>query len=683
MLKYWDEEDEPPAEPTSPNTFYVAPPKPVIEVGFKKDRRKPQTTSKKRRRPVKELLYVLRSNRCCLLALGLDDSAQDINIIQALLRVEEKESFFRNAGASDDVAKRISEFYQAGEEDISEFALGFLRRSWRIAIQLLLLVTVLFVIAALVVWFSSLDWVKGRCQVADFTNGTCNHGNECRLQIATQTKDGIAYVNNFVMPVVSKRDASSNGLKIYDAAGAFRCCNYAQLALVNDEIPEVVDLDESTLGVGFGSGTPCCNFYNNRFKVFCDNFGSLAQFDHCPMSPWDCRLFMEPDEQTGQPIVARVQVWEDPWTLILILCATGVFVIDLMVVAFGLACKHSDRLYRVGIRMSYAWERLQQRIRLVARLRACCLRFQRCCRRALRMDTKSQDRALRREEKMRQLTLMVEQKLREDEEAELELQGLGTKGSKEIKEEDEPSFGTLKRGNIKEEKMKREKAEAAKALAVKKLAAKELRKMFRQSRKKKSSNLRILENDGHLPPPGQELSRSAESFYTAESSSEEEDRIHPWDFEETLEDVEEDLEEPGSRPATKSLQSMLRPIMTPMQPQRSPRYVTKKFGWQDFSSTTNSFATATSYPTSYGTDALGTSMGSFSRGDAMAQTFTEGFGAGGRSHVGQRNGRVKKSRRQEGKSRRGKARIGWQSPSTNRWKEHMNETGGSSSKVAW
>eukprot|EP00435_Cladocopium_sp_Y103_P013403 s4143_g3.t1 len=142
-------------------------------------------------------------------------------------------------------------------------------------------------------------------------------------------------------------------------------------------------------------------------------------------------------------------------------------------------------------------------------------------------------------------------------------------------------------------------------------------------------------------------------------------------------DVEE---EPNSRPATKNLQSMLRPIMTPMQPQRSPRYVSKKFGWQDFSSTTTSFATATSYPSSYGTDALGaSSMSGFGRGDAMAQTFSEGFGAQGA-------GRPKKKRRvQDGKSRRGKARAAWQSPDRSDRKSmgrQMNESF-TSSQVAW
>lgn len=269
--------------------------------------------------------------------------------------------------------------------------------------------------------------------------------------------------------------------------------------------------------------------------------------------------------------------------------------------------------------------------------------------------------------------LLIEQQLKEEEEAELELQGVGSKGSK-----DEPPMFTLRRGNLREEKEKREREEAARATARKKLAAKQLRKMFRNSRKKKASNLRILENDGNLPPPGQDPASTGDSFYSASSSSEEFDnQIHPWNSEEVLEeDVEE---EPNSRPATKNLQSMLRPIMTPMQPQRSPRYVSKKFGWQDFSSTTNSFATATSYR-SYGTDTLGassmaSSMSGFGRGDAMAQTFSEGFGQGGVS-------RPKKKRRvQDGKSRRGKARAAWQSPDRKSMGRQMNES--FTSSIAW
>lgn len=568
------------------------------EIGFKKDRHKHPAKKTKKRRPVNELLRVLRTNRCCLLALGLDDSAQDMVIIQALLRVDEKVSFFRNAGASEEVAKHIAQLFEAGLDDITEYTSGFLRRAWLAAIQVLVVLTVLLVIAAVVVFVSALDWVRGLCQFSDFTNGTCNHGNDCRLQVATQTDEGIAYVNNFVLPVVSNRDSSLNGLKIFDANGAFRCCNYAQHALEDDNIPQVVFPDGSNLGVGFGSGTPCCNFYNSRFKVFCDNFGTVPQFSHCPMSPWACRLFSEIDPETGREQVVEVKVWEEPWTLALVLCALGVF-----------------------------------------------------------------DRALRREEKQRQLTRLVEQRLKEEEEAELELQGVGDKGSK-----DEPPMFTLRRGNLREEKEKREREEAARAAARKKLAAKELRKMFRNSRKKKVSNLRILENDGNLPPPGQ--GSTGDSFYSASSSSEEFDnQIHPWNSEEVLEEVEE----PNSRPATKNLQSMLRPIMTPMQPQRSPRYVSKKFGWQDFSSTTNSFATATSYG-SYGRDTLGASSSGFGRGDAMAQTFSEGFGGAGRPK--------KKRRVQDGKSRRGKARPAWQSPDRKSMRRQMNESF-TSSQVAW
>eukprot|EP00435_Cladocopium_sp_Y103_P023914 s4143_g5.t2 len=223
--------------PKSP--FHVAsPPPPPKEIGFKKDRHKHPAKKTKKRRPVNELLRVLRSNRCCLLALGLDDSAQDIVIIQALLRVDEKVSFFRNAGASDEVAQHIAQLFEAGVDDITEYTSGFLRRAWLVAIQVLAVLTVLLVIAAVVVFVSALDWVRGLCQFSDFTNGTCNHGNDCRLQVATQTEEGIAYVNNFALPVVSNRDSSLNGLKIFNANGAFRCCNYAQHALEDDDIPQ-------------------------------------------------------------------------------------------------------------------------------------------------------------------------------------------------------------------------------------------------------------------------------------------------------------------------------------------------------------------------------------------------------------------------------------------------------------
>lgn len=670
MLKYW--EDEAAVAPSqslvsltravraSASSAPQAPVNATVEVGFKKDRHKPPAPPKRKKRPQAELMDVLRGNRSCLLALGLDETAQDIMIIQALLRVEEPESFFRNHGAAEDVAKNIAALYEACGDELLNISNGFLFKAWCLAVELLLAIMAIFVLAAVVVWLSTLDWVKGECLFSDFTNGTCHHGNDCRLQIATQTDQGIAYVNNFVVPVTSGRDSNANGLKIFD--GAFRCCNYAQAALYQDAIPEEATVESiGSLGQGFGSGTPCCNFYNSRFKVFCDNFGIVEQFSHCPTSPWACRLFSTVDER-GRPQISEVQVWEEPWTWVLVLCAVGMLVPIATVIAVGFACKHSELLYRVGLRFTFAVERLQRRVRLGARLRECSLRTQACCRRALRLSTKAQDRALRRERKMRELLEQIEERLKAEEEAELA-------GASE----EEIKFGGLKRGKIQEMKDKA----AAKAAARKRVAAHELRKMFRKSRKKKSASLQILENDGKP-----ELLRISQTESAVASSSEDsaDNQVHPWDSE-MLEEVQESGEDQthDSRPATKNLQSMLRPIMTPMEPRRSPR-VSRKFGLQDFSSTTGSFATATSFHSGFGTDLGSTSLSSVGRGDSMAQTFSEGF-----HYAGVQGVRRKKKRRvQDGKMRRGKARAAWQSdPEEKTFGRQTDESFNTSKRSAW
>ena len=70
----------------------------------------------------------------------------------------------------------------------------------------------------------------------------------------------------------------------------FQCCLIEfkgisrHLTAASDDL-QVVSTDVGS-GQGFGSGTNCCNFYNDRYKIFCDNFGLVQQLAQCPRSPW-------------------------------------------------------------------------------------------------------------------------------------------------------------------------------------------------------------------------------------------------------------------------------------------------------------------------------------------------------------------------------------------------------------
>eukprot|EP00913_Durusdinium_trenchii_P004862 g4516.t1 len=108
-----------------------APVNATVEVGFKKDRHKPPAPPKRKKRPQAELMDVLRGNRSCLLASDKSQAFAELNISN-----------------------------------------GFLFKAWCLAVELLLAIMAIFVLAAVVVWLSTLDWVKGECLFSDFTNGT-------------------------------------------------------------------------------------------------------------------------------------------------------------------------------------------------------------------------------------------------------------------------------------------------------------------------------------------------------------------------------------------------------------------------------------------------------------------------------------------------------------------------------
>ncbi|CAJ1337787.1 unnamed protein product [Effrenium voratum] len=547
------------------------PSKNTVEVGFKKAAQ--TKTVVKKRRPLTELLKVLRTNRCCLLALGLDDSAKDIAVLQALRRipVEDVEMFFRDGGARGNVAKRIALLYEEAKAEVVEFSSGFLRQSRRYVVVGMLAFTACLLIAALATFLVSLNWLKGDCQFSDFTNGTCEHGNNCLLQVATWYENGIAYVNQFSPPVVPNDDGQSD-IKIFEANGAFRCCNFAQVAAARDSIPEAPSTQNlGDLGAGVGSGTPCCNFYNSRFKVFCDNLGTVAQFSHCPITPWQCRLFLGEDER-GRQIVAEARVWEEPWTVFLLACAGAMFGMLLIFQFLVFLSYYSERLAWLGSWLEIRLSRFGRWARVGRRFAGAKLRLQWLYRRALGMPTAAQEKALQREEKMREMALLIEARLREEEAQ--KMQG------------EEPEMFTLKRGVIKDiQERNRER---------KKQVAKELRKMFRESRKKRVDALHALETDGMEEDEGETSGDAMEDEPDPDLRTSQDfdpsEQIQPWDLTDLNSEEEKTSKaELNSRPVTHSLQSMLRPIMTPMQPQRRPKIASQKFGFQDPSSSTTSF----------------------------------------------------------------------------------------------
>ncbi|CAE7525780.1 unnamed protein product [Symbiodinium natans] len=343
-----------------------------------------------------------------LCRLEIEETAQDLRIlrvrllefpacwiapVQAIQSIpqDELQMFFRDCGFTEEMVQQIVELIEEGRPQIEELSTSILRRTWCLVIQILVFCKVMVLLVSAGFFVATLGYDKGSCQFSDFTNGTCQQGNVCNLQIAAWHSEGIAYANQFSPPVAS---SESGGLKSFETNGPFRCCNFAHQAAQENYIPQDGSVEALGLGVGYGSGTPCCNFYNAQTKVFCDNFGAIQQFSHCPTAPWDCRLKLGSDEN-GNVVVDELLVWEEPVYVLLLIVAGGILGLMLLVIACGCACRHSERLYACGLVIWRCCRYVQNKIGCCRRCRACCACLCSCLRR-LRPGPSSEERQQQR-----------------------------------------------------------------------------------------------------------------------------------------------------------------------------------------------------------------------------------------------------------------------------------------------
>jgi len=569
----------------------------------------------KKRSPVQQLLKVIRASKTCLIALEIEETAQDLRILRAIQSIpeDEIEMFFRDCGFTEETVLRIAELIQEGRPQIEELSTSILRRTWCLVIQILVFCIALVLAASGGFFAISLGYTGASCQFSDFTNGTCQQGNVCKLQVAAWYEGGIAYSSEFSPPVATSESA---GLKSFDTNGAFRCCNFAQQAALRNVIPQ----DSSTvgdLGVGYGSGTPCCDFYNDRSKAFCDNFGTIQQFSHCPAAPWACRLKLGADEN-GNVRIDELRVWEEPVYVLLLIVAGGMAGLVLLIVSCGFACRHSQRLQACGLAVWRCCRYIANKVGCWRRCKSCCGALCARCRRVFHMGPTAEERAKERrdakQEQGRQRQAAFTNELRRSQTfGELDLTRNSWKNS-------------IRRWSLTPE---------TKPKVLIPSPVKSHPRPKRKAKKTRVERLKVQEAEEDEAGGMRTSSSNVEDTSDSEKSSqvskpENVDDINPWSIQDLVEQEAEVAvpAQTGSRPATVNLQSMLRPIMTPMEPQRRPKIVSQKFGLQDsFASTTTSFASgyASGFDTrsSFGVASM---SGAGSQVGGMAQTFSEGFG---------------------------------------------------------
>mmetsp|Transcript_57573 Transcript_57573/g.134898 ORF Transcript_57573/g.134898 Transcript_57573/m.134898 type:complete len:679 (+) Transcript_57573:39-2075(+) len=667
---------EPPAPPKA-----VRRPAPVIVGQAPSSAESSLRRKKKKINPVKQLLKVIRSSKACLIAFEIEETASDIRILRAVEALPEDEilMFFRDVGYPEDVVIQIASLLEEGRPQIAELTGSIFRKMWRAVIQFFVFCTVSVFGAAGVLFITSLGYTEGTCQFSDFTNGTCQQGNICALQVAAWHEQGISYVSAFSPPVTS---SESNGLKSFDENGAFRCCNYAQQAAENDFIPTAGSAEAvAALGVGFGSGTSCCNFYHSRTKVFCDNFGTARQFADCPVAPWRCRLKLGRDN--GQIVVDELRVWEPPVYVLLLWIAGGMVALILLIYGFSVCSRHSAWLAALSRAVWARIQYVQDKVGCGRHCKRCMACICNCVKRATRLGPTAEERRKEKEEQKEEQERMRQASMK------AALRRSMTYGNLELARGEHASMS--RRFSL--DLFSRPPARPQERRPERRRRPPPRRpKSPKKGKTGRVESLKVQEAEDSEAGVAKSSSASSgtEDVDTSDKSSQASKlEVQPWSIEEVAENEEDLPNALTSRPATVNLQSMLRPIMTPMQPRRHPRILSEKFGLQDpFGSTTTSFASG--YVSGYDTT---TSFGAISmtsgvsgvsgvRGDAMAQTFTEGFGVpGGRPK--QPGDRKRKRRVQDRppKPRAGQgtqhARTAWAEmsarPTAETWKSRFSE----------
>ncbi|CAE7729931.1 ANKHD1 [Symbiodinium sp. CCMP2592] len=170
MLDRQDSEEEPERWKAARDKATRAPRRTVV-VGAPA----PVAASKpKKRSPVQQLLKVIRASKTCLIALEIEETAQDLRILRAIQSIpeDEIEMFFRDCGFTEETVLHIAELIQEGRPQIEELSTSILRRTWCLVIQILVFCIAMVLAVSGGFFAISLGYTGASCQFSDFTNGT-------------------------------------------------------------------------------------------------------------------------------------------------------------------------------------------------------------------------------------------------------------------------------------------------------------------------------------------------------------------------------------------------------------------------------------------------------------------------------------------------------------------------------
>eukprot|EP00931_Biecheleriopsis_adriatica_P073965 TRINITY_DN4815_c0_g1_i2.p1 TRINITY_DN4815_c0_g1~~TRINITY_DN4815_c0_g1_i2.p1 ORF type:complete len:740 (+),score=135.94 TRINITY_DN4815_c0_g1_i2:88-2307(+) len=281
---------------------------------------------KKKQGPKQKLLKLVRRNQAALQQLSLLQTASDSKILEALWNTKDLDVLLRDGDCSDEWIDLVMSLLKECRRENVAKGNRAVRRVWLMAIYLEMLLIVVAGVLAMVAFVTSLGKEQAVCSFAEFANRTCNHGNECYLQVKVLwngkyllAPGSQAKTKGFKPPVTRKKrfDEMPDAL-VFDENGPFRCCNTAVEEIDGEVLAGVAQdndtVSEDSLMTVTGSGTPCCSFFRQSLQSFCDNFGIFAGYEQCPRAPWKCAVTPMKDE-FGRPEIGDVSVYEEPHTM--------------------------------------------------------------------------------------------------------------------------------------------------------------------------------------------------------------------------------------------------------------------------------------------------------------------------------------------------------------------------------
>lgn len=281
-------------------------------------------------------------------ALDLDGVVDAKTLLGAMRRREDDlEVLLQQRNVRECVIQDVLRLYAESEQEIQQELRQWRNRVGTCCSIFCFAVTVVLLLIASGLFFSTFQYEKGDCRLAFYTNDSCQHENSCFFEVSVSFDGEILQLPAWRLPVEDwemnpgelAREDANRGKQRFDLEGPFRCCNNAVETLQarereripnkeEEEEQQTVQKNEASLAVAkqagvLGAASDCCSLRDDFF-LFCDNWG--VHFPHCPKTPWACRVVVE--DHAGKRVVKEVSPWVDPPSAEFLLAAG---------VSFGLA----------------------------------------------------------------------------------------------------------------------------------------------------------------------------------------------------------------------------------------------------------------------------------------------------------------------------------------------------------